>query len=286
MIPDVPPGETFDICLRTRTGDQLDDARAALAVASLWLACAYGGIGARTRRGFGGLRITAADGALPAPWTAQNVLSPGLGHYEQISRLWPAGPVGRSVRHLGPLAERYGARIRLAQWDAPAYPVLSRTRTLARVSGGEAFQSWADVTEYAGKQLRRFRTRASRSTQGPGRVTPREALYGNSNRFPEAVLGPRRVPRRGRGQCLPGQARAAALPLRIVAAPGRRGRPVAAAVLRLLRPVPPGAEPSGSAPARRRAPAQGAHGHRRRHRHLRHRVDHRPSQQRDVRLTR
>lgn len=188
--PYVPPGATFDICLRARTRDQLDDARTALALASLWLTCAYGGIGARTRRGFGGLRITAADGQLPAPWTTQNVLSPGLGHYERITRLWPTGPVGECVRHLGSLAERHGATLRLAQWDAsPPYPVLSRTRTLAGVSGGEAFLNWADVAEYAGEQLRRFRARASRSAQGPEPATPREALFGSSNRFPQGALG-------------------------------------------------------------------------------------------------
>jgi CRISPR-associated protein Cmr1 len=120
IIPYVPPWQAFDICLKASSRGPFTEAATALAIASLWLACAYGGMGARARRGFGGLRITGAEGPIPAPWTPENIQSPGLGHYERISRLWPSGPVGDCVSLLGPLAERHGGRLALAQWKTPS----------------------------------------------------------------------------------------------------------------------------------------------------------------------
>lgn len=65
----------------------------ALAMASFWLACTCGGIGARTRRGLGGVRITGASGAeLPEPWATDGaLLTPGLDYYTQLRMIWPDG---------------------------------------------------------------------------------------------------------------------------------------------------------------------------------------------------
>ncbi len=190
-IPHLSPGTVFDICLKSR-GSESAESRMALALASLWLACAYGGVGARTHRGFGGLRIIAADGPLPDPWTHQAVLSPGLSHYENIRRLWPAGPVGDCVPLLARLAAPHGGLPALAQWTSPPpYPVLSRTHTLVGTSGGGTFSTWADVAEYAGEQLRNFRTSgAARDAALEGaaavaRVVPTR----DSARFPAGALG-------------------------------------------------------------------------------------------------
>jgi CRISPR-associated protein Cmr1 len=73
-------GQESDLKVGFRhTGDTTAEERAAiegLAMASLWLTCTYGGIGARARRGFGGVRIVGATGGcsgdelpLAEPWT-------------------------------------------------------------------------------------------------------------------------------------------------------------------------------------------------------------------------
>lgn len=166
--PYVAPGQEFDLKIGfDRSSGTNGDAIAALALASLWLACAYGGFGGRARRGFGGLRIVGADGWLPAPWDADSVCSPSLEHFERLprggqqdstQRLWPTGAAGQCVGHLRQFVERYNRRYALAEWpEAPSYPVLSKARTLAGTSGGETFTEWADTAAYAGEQLRRFR---------------------------------------------------------------------------------------------------------------------------------
>lgn len=165
--PYVGPGQSFDLKLGFARRDADSEAIAALAVASLWLACAYGGIGGRVRRGFGGLRILGADGWLPAPWDAASVCSPDLRHYEvlprgdgkdTLRRLWPTGAAGQCVTHLKPLVQRIGREYAVTPWaELPSFPVLSRTHTLAGTSGGEPFAGWAEVASYAGEQLRRFR---------------------------------------------------------------------------------------------------------------------------------
>lgn len=190
----VAPGESFDIRFQLPTGDALAESRAALALAALWLACAYGGFGARVRRGFGGLRITSAHGPLPGPWTPDNIQTPPLPHYESLTRLWPAGPVGDCVQYLRPLMGPHAGPLTLAQWaEPPAYPVLSRTHTIAGTSGGDPFLTWADVAEHAGEQLRRFR--ASRPAPGArrdwGGRTPEweDVVHGDSTRFSLGALG-------------------------------------------------------------------------------------------------
>ena len=75
-----PGGKPFELKIgfrhdRRATAD-VQQAIEALALASLWLTCAYGGLGARVRRGFGGVRIVAASGDLPSPWTPRGYSRP------------------------------------------------------------------------------------------------------------------------------------------------------------------------------------------------------------------
>jgi CRISPR type III-B/RAMP module RAMP protein Cmr1 len=157
----VAPGEVVDLQLRFSA----DQRAAALAVASLWLLCAYGGVGARTRRGFGGLRIVGADGPLPDPWDATSIRSPGLGHYERLEHLAPTGPVEQANRHLHALCQdaRVGRDTPVVYnpaqaWPAPpSYPVLSARYTRAGVTSGEPLEAWQDVLADAGRELRHFR---------------------------------------------------------------------------------------------------------------------------------
>lgn len=189
--PYVVPGESFELQLRFT--DRQEEEAAALAVASLWLLCAYGGLGARTRRGFGGLRILDASGPLPAPWDRVSIRTPGLEQYEQLTRLWPQGAVAACMPHLKALSS-HGLDPRGA-WSGtlPTYPVLSRTHTIAGVSGGEAFDRWDEVLVHAGKQLRWFR--ASRDhpevRYRPKIKTPEwtEVITGPSDHFGLGALG-------------------------------------------------------------------------------------------------
>jgi CRISPR-associated protein Cmr1 len=192
--PYVAPGESFELKVSFRRDIEHAEGAAALAIASLWLACAYGGIGGRSRRGFGGVRITGTSGHLPSPWDAATVTSPGLAHYEQLSQLWPSGPVGQCVPFLKPLVQRHGGRFGFAQWDAPPpFPVLSKEHTIAGVSGGEAFSDWAGVLAYAGEQLRRFRASKNypAAPYHPQIKTPEwdEVVWGNGEHFGLGALG-------------------------------------------------------------------------------------------------
>ncbi len=155
--------------------------------ASLWLLSAYGGIGARTRRGFGGLRIVGVEGWLPPPWTTESIQSPGLDHYEALRFLWPHNTLGKCLVPLLRNTER-------KEWTAPpGFPVLHRQHTVAGCSGGGVFDSWDHALRHAGEQLRNFR--ASRDARGvrytPARKTPEweDVIWGPQSRFPLGALG-------------------------------------------------------------------------------------------------
>jgi hypothetical protein len=199
--PYVAPGQVFDLKVGFRHATAEDaSARTAiegLALASLWLTCAYGGVGARTRRGFGGLRIVEADGVRPGPWQDGNaLLTPGLDHYEQMSALWPHGALGSCMRYVSQLSGGQAFDSRGA-WagEPPAFPVLSKTHTKAATSGGEPFLSWADTLIHAGQQFRHLRaskpnTRPDANYQ-PRIETPQwaDVVHGSSSHFSLGALG-------------------------------------------------------------------------------------------------
>lgn len=76
-------GSTFNLKVALSGDDVVDS----LTLASLWLACTYGGFGARTRRGFGGIRLKVRDGTLPAEWTESEINTPGMKHYRELEYL-------------------------------------------------------------------------------------------------------------------------------------------------------------------------------------------------------
>ncbi len=159
--PYVEPGRKFELKLRfnhLRTDPpDVRTAIEALTFASLWLACAYGGVGARARRGFGGLRIIGADGPLPDPWSGTSILTPALGHYEALTCLWPDGEAELCLAHLATLAEATDQKLgALDEWDNPTYPVLSQRHTAASATA-QRFRTWEQTLIRAGEQWRRFR---------------------------------------------------------------------------------------------------------------------------------
>lgn len=183
------PGETVE--LQLRLGD--DEDIASLVLAALWLTCTYGGLGARTRRGFGGLSITDIEGDLPKPWTAETIRTPGLDGY---TGTWPQPDGPLEGCRVGPLADvlrkvdRDGslpfAKVR------PSYPAM----VTGHIAGGlskEELPSWSAVLSYAGWQLRHFR--ASKPNPGAGYKPPvktpewTNVVHGSDNDFPVGALG-------------------------------------------------------------------------------------------------
>lgn len=183
----VQPGAKFDVKLRLRNADENV---AALTLASLWLLSAYGGVGARTRRGFGGVRIIGVEGWLPPPWTTESIQSPGLDHYRMLRYLWPDDTLGKC---LAPLLRNRVADVRGAWIASPTFPALHRQYTIAGASGGRVFDSWDHTLRHAGEQLRNFR--ASRHAPGarytPPRKTPEweDVIWGPGDHFPVGALG-------------------------------------------------------------------------------------------------
>ncbi|MGH3221698.1 MAG: RAMP superfamily CRISPR-associated protein [Streptosporangiaceae bacterium] len=159
-----PGGDPFELKIRFAHDRNADPATRqaieVLAFASLWLTCAYGGLGARTRRGFGGLRIVDASGDLPRPWSPKAIQTPGLGLYESGEWLWPWSSSVFSVfqQHLRELiAAEHGSSGEPDQWtEPPPYPVLSR-RYSPTALAARPFGSWEAALDYAGQQLRLFR---------------------------------------------------------------------------------------------------------------------------------
>lgn len=186
----VPAGQSFTVKLRF--GDDPDVA--ALVLASLWMLCTYGGLGARVRRGFGGLRIIAADGLPPGPWNQNSILaSESVLH---SACLWPSRePLDACMKHLISLINKQGGECALAtQQELPKYPVFSRTHTQAGLSA-RAFDTWAKTLEYAGEQLRYFRASEDHPEVGrryhPQLKTPEwgKVFWGSEDHFPVAALG-------------------------------------------------------------------------------------------------
>lgn len=191
--PYVPPGEKFEVKLRLRNVGRdrhVDENIGALTLASLWLLSAYGGLGARTRRGFGGVHITGVEGWLPSPWTAESILSPDLNHYEVRKFLWPDGAVGKC---LIPLIKKHGIDYRNAWPVPPTFPVLHREHTIAAANGGEYFNAWSDTLSQAGWELRNFRASQDHPCvpYHPERKTPEwnDVIWGPVDHFPIGALG-------------------------------------------------------------------------------------------------
>jgi CRISPR type III-B/RAMP module RAMP protein Cmr1 len=229
--PYVPAGEAIELRYKfthPRGTDQaVADAVEYLATASLWLTCAFGGVGARVRRGFGGLRIEAASD-LPAPWTAAgHPTSPGLAFFEELTHLDAAELLPPAAGHLATLARDQGAdaagsrgvgaagnqgadgvrsrgtdgaRNRGAGGAAstgarPAFPVLTRAWTTAGITAERTpeWGSWDRVLIHAGEQLRHFR--ASRAYPGAGYHPPiktpewNDTIHRAGPDFPVGALG-------------------------------------------------------------------------------------------------
>lgn len=199
----VAPGARFQLRLRFT-----DDNAGVLALAALWMMCAYGGVGSRVRRGFGGLRIHSAEGDLPGPWNARTICTPWLDDYDQLDRrpdplpdrcLYPATEALRqSMASLRAIVVEEGGRFGFGTWQTPpSYPVLHKKFTRATLSGPRG-ATWEKVVGQAGAQLRECRTvpagrtGRNRHTAEWGRIVKPEAdgeQRGDDTRFRLGAYG-------------------------------------------------------------------------------------------------
>lgn len=181
----------FHIDIRFTPGTS--DAAASLAVASLWLLCAYGGLGSRVRKGFGGLRITGVEtGTLLGDWQPDTITTPDLTYYEQLGRL--TAEHGPLTHHRAWLADLDAAPSDLAKrtatWTAgrPSYPALGPHTATALRPGTT---TWPTLLVNAGKEWRNFRASQDPSEHGGSTYTPeyKDVIRGSDNHFPLGALG-------------------------------------------------------------------------------------------------
>jgi CRISPR type III-B/RAMP module RAMP protein Cmr1 len=191
-------GQKFDVKLRFPRDDI-----AVLALGALRLCCMYGGFGARTRRGFGGVRIVEVHGPLADPWTENSLKGRGLADFAGVRSLQPTGELARCREVLmdirgQALAELESPASAQQEFDddwsgPPPYPVLSPARSVVGLSGGEPFENWENTLWHAGEQLRRFRASEKNRTAeyDPKIETPewKEVVHGTSDHFKVGALG-------------------------------------------------------------------------------------------------
>jgi CRISPR type III-B/RAMP module RAMP protein Cmr1 len=196
----VGTGRRFEVKLRFPREDV-----GALALGALRLCCLYGGFGARTRRGFGGVRIIAVDGPLAGPWTEDSLKGRGLADFAGVRTLEPAGELAscREVLKVlrGQVLAELGSPVSSQQefdddWSGPPpYPVLSKARSIVGISGGKPFGNWGDTLWHAGEQLRHFRAPEENGRQDakyqPKIETPewKDVVHGASDHIKVGALG-------------------------------------------------------------------------------------------------
>jgi CRISPR-associated protein Cmr1 len=203
VLPD--PEHTFALKVRfqhdRRGTAETQHAIEALAFASLWLATIYGGLGARTRRGFGGVRIVGGDGDLPAPWDQARIHTPAPRFFVKSTSVWPPEAVVGQLQpqlqsYLRELAKGEGKELSApdAWTEPPPFPVLSQRFAPAALTP-DSRQSWEEVLGRAGDQLRYFR--ANRQQRGKDGNTTRNTaewddvidVNGEYADFPLGALG-------------------------------------------------------------------------------------------------
>ncbi|MGQ0776552.1 MAG: type III-B CRISPR module RAMP protein Cmr1 [Pseudonocardiales bacterium] len=187
--PDVKPNAEFFLDLRFSRDDQVN-ARFMLA---LWAWLTYGGLGARTRRGFGQFVCTGVRDELPCGWTLNHLLPPAdVDDWQALGRCAvPDTLPGRDALGWGgPLPE-----------DAPVaelseFPALAPHWWTGFMLDEEA-DSLGAVLHLAGLRWRRFRAADGsdylepEKKPGPSTRSPEwtNVIHGADQRYPVAALG-------------------------------------------------------------------------------------------------
>lgn len=185
----IPPGQEITVKLRPR---RADPAAMSLALGALWMMSVFGGVGARTRRGFGGLRILHVDWAghpPPTPWDKVPLTGhpvPRLG--ADTTLVWP-----RQLRVLIQVAMQR-TEDTLHRWrDHPTFPVLGPQGVLpgganptVLALSDAIYPTWSDAMETVGHEWRLFRASDhsqlhTRGSYSPHVKTPEwtDVVWGN-----------------------------------------------------------------------------------------------------------
>jgi len=184
--PFVPPSD-FTVDLRVRFNG--DDAVSRQFLLAMWAWLTYGGLGARTRRGFGQLRCVSIDGELPAPFSAALTAVHDLATWEELA--WSAIPPQlRNPDQLG--WKDWSEAQPLPDAVLPDFPALTPTWWGGLVLDGRC-ASLGDTLDLAGQMWRNFRLDSESLSARPGQDnrSPEwvSTIRGSDRRYPLAALG-------------------------------------------------------------------------------------------------
>lgn len=160
--PAVPPGESIVLVINVRPGVQGDISQNGLGIVlgSLWLLTHLGGLGARSRRGFGSIAVVN-----PVSYPPElEKLPPFICEDSEPERY--ASFLSSGIGRLANLYQEYARRmLRQKDWGEswsqsarlPKYDILARRVARVRVSS-DHFQSWEQALSSLGGRLKRART--------------------------------------------------------------------------------------------------------------------------------
>jgi len=154
--PGLNPGSTFTFTLSHPSAERLREA-----LEALWLLCALGGCGSRSRRGWGGLTLSAVT-TEPHGGDTQPSLFDGLPVFSQArSHEELADLIDQGLRALVPEARRQNLRAHDLQRTAIG------AKTLVRVlKPSSATQNWGAALTQVGGLLKEFRHAYGRNRYG------------------------------------------------------------------------------------------------------------------------
>jgi len=145
VTPD-PPGYEFELTLSCQ-----HERVQSVAIGTLWLLAQFGGLGARTRRGFGSVEISQVTGDLPS-----NVQSLFASSSEPLAKWLQKNLV--QVRKL--FADFAGAKIQ--EPADPVFPVISKDHWVCRVLD-QTFPSWKEALNWIGEEFRKYKEDRARA---------------------------------------------------------------------------------------------------------------------------
>jgi len=182
--PFVEPQRTVTLGVRFTDDESVNN----LFMLALWAWLTYGGLGARTRRGFGQLRCTDVTGTLPTGWDAADLVSPNRrGAWVELgAKVLPETLVRRKPK---------GWRSLLTADPADGEPLPEVPALCPKWWAGETFAdagSLGEALHLAGRELRLFRAADSTGRSPSQRTRSPEwvnVVHGTDKHYPVAALG-------------------------------------------------------------------------------------------------
>ncbi|SFT01707.1 type III-B CRISPR module RAMP protein Cmr1 [Saccharopolyspora flava] len=179
--PHVPPRTEFTLEVRF-TGNERLDSRFLL---TMWTWLYYGGLGARTRRGFGQLRCTNVESTLNHPILGMIAKRPSIDFYRKLMRD-PVPPKLREGTGLGATKAESPAS------PLPKFPMLAPYGWKGAVLDPDPYDDLEPVLHEAGRRWRNYRASQDidhipgKNTRSPEWI---DVIHGNESEYPIAALG-------------------------------------------------------------------------------------------------